>query len=38
MPRSLELGLNRIFRSRWGIAVILAVLVLAVLGVGRSLR
>jgi hypothetical protein len=35
MPRFLELTLNRIFRSRWGIAVILAVLVLAVLGVGR---
>jgi hypothetical protein len=35
MPRFLELSLNRIFRSRWGIAVILAVLVLAVIGVGR---
>jgi hypothetical protein len=35
MPRFLELTLNRIFRSRWGIAVILAVLVLAVVGVGR---
>ena len=35
MPRSLELGLNRIFRSRWGVAVILAVIVLAIIGVGR---
>jgi hypothetical protein len=33
--RFLESGLNRIFRSRWGIAVILAVLILAVLGIGR---
>jgi hypothetical protein len=35
MRRILELGLNRIFRSRWGIALVLAVLVLAVVGVGR---
>ena len=35
MPRILELGLNRIFRSRWGIAVVIAVIVLAVVGVGR---
>ena len=35
MPRILELGLNRIFRSRWGIALVLAVLVLAVVGIGR---
>ncbi|MBU2663282.1 hypothetical protein KOI35_07140 [Actinoplanes bogorensis] len=35
MPRSLELGLNRIFRSRWGVAVVLAVIVLAIIGVGR---
>ena len=35
MPRIFELGLNRIFRSRWGVAVVLAVLVLAVVGVGR---
>jgi hypothetical protein len=35
MPRFLEQTLNGIFRSRWGIAVILAVLVLAVVGVGR---
>ena len=35
MPRTLELGLNRIFRSRWGIALIILVLVLAIVGVGR---
>jgi hypothetical protein len=35
MPKALELGLNRIFRSRWGVALILAVIVLAVLGIGR---
>ena len=35
MPRIVELVLNRIFRSRWGIAVVLAVLVLAVVGIGR---
>ena len=35
MPRTLELGLNRIFRSRWGIALILLILVLAIVGVGR---
>ena len=35
MPRSLELGLNRIFRSRWGVAVVLGVIVLAIVGVGR---
>ncbi|GAB2582438.1 hypothetical protein Aab01nite_59830 [Paractinoplanes abujensis] len=35
MPRSLELGLNRIFRSRWGVAVVLAVIVLAIIGIGR---
>jgi hypothetical protein len=33
--RFVELGLNRIFRSRWGVAVVIAVLVLAVVGVGR---
>jgi hypothetical protein len=37
MPRSLELGLNRIFRSRWGVAIVLGVIVLAVVGVGRLL-
>jgi hypothetical protein len=35
MPRFVELGLTRIFRSRWGIALIIAVLVLAVVGIGR---
>lgn len=35
MPRFVELGLNRIFRSRWGVALVIAVLVLAVVGVGR---
>jgi hypothetical protein len=35
MPRIFALGLNRIFRSRWGVALIIAVLVLAVVGVGR---
>ncbi|WP_250031513.1 hypothetical protein [Paractinoplanes maris] len=35
MPRSLELGLNRIFRSRWGVAVVLLVIVLAIVGLAR---
>ena len=35
MPRILDLALNRIFRSRWGIALMLAFLVLAVVGIGR---
>ncbi|GAA0480280.1 hypothetical protein Ade02nite_38430 [Paractinoplanes deccanensis] len=35
MPRTLELGLNRIFRSRWGVAIVLAVIVLAIVGLGR---
>jgi membrane-associated protease RseP (regulator of RpoE activity) len=35
MPRILELGLNRIFRSRWGVALILLLIVLAVVGVAR---
>jgi hypothetical protein len=35
MPRILELGLNRIFRSRWGVGLVIAILVLAVVGVGR---
>lgn len=35
MPRTLELGLNRIFRSRWGVGVIIVFIVLAVVGVGR---
>lgn len=35
MPRTLELGLNKIFRSRAGIAIVLFVVVLAVVGIGR---
>jgi hypothetical protein len=34
-PRLLERGLTGLFRSRWGVAVVLAVLVLAVVGIGR---
>ena len=35
MPRTLELGLNRIFRSRWGVAIVLVLIVMAVVGIGR---
>jgi len=35
MPRSLELGLNKIFRSRWGVAIVLGIIVLAIVGIGR---
>lgn len=35
MPRLIERGLTGIFRSRWGIAVVLTVIVLAVVGIGR---
>jgi hypothetical protein len=35
MPRIVELGLTRIFRSRWGVALVLLLIVLAVVGVGR---
>lgn len=35
MPRLLERGLTGIFRSRWGVAVVLGVLVVAVVGIGR---
>jgi hypothetical protein len=35
VARTLELALNRVFRSRWGVAVVLALLVLAVVGIGR---
>ena len=35
MPRTLELGLNRIFRSRWGVAIVLGIIVLAIVGIGR---
>jgi hypothetical protein len=35
MRRTIELLINRVFRSRWGIALLLAVLVFGVIGVGR---
>ena len=35
MPRTMELGLNKIFRSRWGVAIVLVVIVFAVIGLGR---
>jgi hypothetical protein len=35
VPRVLERGLTGLFRSRWGVAVVIAVLVLAVVGIGR---
>src|SRR5882757_1100749 len=35
MRRWVEVSLNQIFRSRWGIAVVIAVLVLAIVGIGR---
>ena len=35
MARLIERSLNGIFRSRWGVAVVIAVIVLAVVGVGR---
>lgn len=35
MRRTLELLLNRVFRSRWGIALALGVLVLLIVGFGR---
>ncbi|MFF5295438.1 hypothetical protein [Paractinoplanes globisporus] len=35
MPRFLELGLNSIFRSRVGIAIVIVALVAAVVGIGR---
>lgn len=35
MPRTLELGLNKIFRSRWGVAIVLVVIVFAVVGLAR---
>jgi hypothetical protein len=35
VPRTFELGLNKIFRSRWGVAIILVVIVFAVIGLGR---
>lgn len=35
MPRTLELGLNRLFRSRWGVGLVILAVVLAVVGIGR---
>lgn len=35
MPRILERGLAGLFRSRWGVALVIAVLILAVVGMGR---
>ncbi|WP_213013191.1 hypothetical protein [Paractinoplanes toevensis] len=35
MPRILELGLNRIFRSRWGVALVIVAIIAAVIGIGR---
>ena len=35
MPRFLELSLNRIFRSRVGVAIVIVALVAAVVGIGR---
>jgi hypothetical protein len=35
MPRILELGLNRIFRSRLGVAIVIVAIVAAVVGIGR---
>nr|BFE67315.1 hypothetical protein GCM10020092_006160 [Actinoplanes digitatis] len=35
MSGALERGLTGIFRSRWGVALVIAVLVLAVVGIGR---
>ncbi|MCA2215868.1 hypothetical protein [Jidongwangia harbinensis] len=34
-PRFLERSLTGIFRSRWGVALVIAVLVLAIVGIGR---
>jgi hypothetical protein len=35
MARIVELGLNRIFRSRWGVALVIVVIVAAIVGIGR---
>ena len=35
MPRFLELGLNRIFRSRVGVAIVILAIIAAVVGIGR---
>ena len=34
-PRLLERSLTGLFRSRWGVAIVLAIIVLAVVGIGR---
>jgi hypothetical protein len=34
-PRLLQRGLTGLFRSRWGVALVLAAIVLAVIGIGR---
>ncbi|GGQ43469.1 hypothetical protein [Couchioplanes azureus] len=35
MPRVLERGLTGLFRSRWGVALVIALVVLGVVGIGR---
>jgi hypothetical protein len=35
MPRLLDRGLTRILRSRWGIALAIGVIVVAIVGLGR---
>lgn len=35
MPRMLQNGLNSLFRSRWGVGLVILAVVLAVVGVGR---
>ena len=35
MPRMLERSLTGLFRSRWGVALVIGVLVLAIVGIGR---
>ena len=35
MSRFIERGLTGIFRSRWGVAIVIAAIVLAVVGIGR---
>jgi hypothetical protein len=35
MPRILEQGLNTIFRSRWGVAIVIVAIIAAIVGIGR---
>lgn len=35
MPQILERGLNSIFRSRWGVAIVIVAIIAAVIGIGR---